>query len=50
MVLPVEGYRSAMEFMAAMQGSEGDTHWLMKGSAWNSIRKLSYVNLFKLNG
>ncbi|KAB8312661.1 hypothetical protein EH228_06180 [Erwinia endophytica] len=30
MVLPVDGYRSATEFMAAMQGSEGDTHWLMK--------------------
>ncbi|WP_312626947.1 pesticin C-terminus-like muramidase [Scandinavium sp.] len=30
MVLPVDGYRSAKEFMAAMQGSEGDTHWLMK--------------------
>ena len=29
-VLPVDGYRSATEFMAAMQGSEGDTHWLMK--------------------
>lgn len=30
MVLPVDGYRSAMEFMEAIQGSEGDTHWLMK--------------------
>nr|WP_314423557.1 pesticin C-terminus-like muramidase [uncultured Erwinia sp.] len=30
MVLPIDGYRSAKEFMAAMQGSEGDTHWLMK--------------------
>lgn len=30
MALPVDGYRSAMEFMTAMQGSEGDTHWLMK--------------------
>jgi len=30
MVLPVDGYRSAKEFMEAMQGSEGDTHWLMK--------------------
>ncbi|WP_324663135.1 glucosaminidase domain-containing protein [Enterobacter bugandensis] len=30
MVLPVDGYRSATEFMEALQGSEGDTHWLMK--------------------
>lgn len=30
MVLPVDGYRSATEFMEAIQGSEGDTHWLMK--------------------
>jgi len=30
MILPVDGYRSATEFMTAMQGSEGDTHWLMK--------------------
>lgn len=30
MVLPIAGYRSAKEFMEAMQGSEGDTHWLMK--------------------
>lgn len=30
MALPVDGYRSATEFMAAMQGSEGDSHWLMK--------------------
>ncbi|MCW1877696.1 glucosaminidase domain-containing protein [Erwinia sp. INIA-01] len=30
MVLPIDGYRSAKEFMEAMQGSEGDTHWLMK--------------------
>lgn len=30
MVLPVDGYRSATEFMAATQGSEGDAHWLMK--------------------
>lgn len=30
MVLPVDGYHSAAEFMAAMQGSRGDTHWLMK--------------------
>ena len=30
MVLPIDGYRSATEFMEAMQGSEGDTHWLMK--------------------
>ena len=30
MVLPVDGYRSATEFMAAMQGSDGDSHWLMK--------------------
>ncbi|MCC4107085.1 hypothetical protein [Serratia ureilytica] len=32
MVLPVDGYRSATEFMTAMQGSRGDTHWLMKQS------------------
>lgn len=30
MVLPVDGYRSATEFMEALQGSEGDTFWLMK--------------------
>ncbi|EOL8878636.1 hypothetical protein ACM9PQ_003268 [Enterobacter mori] len=30
MVLPIDGYRSATEFMEALQGSEGDTHWLMK--------------------
>lgn len=30
MVLPVDGYLSAAEFMAAMQGSRGDIHWLMK--------------------
>jgi len=30
MVLPVAGYRSAKEFMEAMQGSEGDTYWLIK--------------------
>ncbi|MDQ1212381.1 pesticin C-terminus-like muramidase [Pantoea anthophila] len=30
MVLPVDGYHSAAAFMAAMQGSRGDTHWLMK--------------------
>lgn len=30
MVLPVDGYRSVTEFMAAMQGSQGNTHWLMK--------------------
>lgn len=30
MVLPVDNYRSAKEFMEAIQGSEGDTYWLMK--------------------
>lgn len=30
MVLPIDGYRSASEFMAAMQGSKGDSYWLMK--------------------
>jgi hypothetical protein len=36
MVLPVDGYRSATDFMAAMQGSEGDAHWLMKkGEHWH---------------
>lgn len=30
MVLPVDGYRSAADFMAAIQGSKGDTYWLMK--------------------
>ncbi|MFW0697062.1 hypothetical protein [Pantoea sp. R13S299] len=30
MVLPVDGYHSAAAFMAAMQGSRGDTYWLMK--------------------
>lgn len=30
MVLPVDGYRSATEFMAAMEGTEGGSHWLMK--------------------
>ncbi|WP_312624745.1 EF-hand domain-containing protein [Scandinavium sp.] len=30
MVLPIDGYRSTSEFMAAMQGSKGDSYWLMK--------------------
>ncbi|WP_317179851.1 glucosaminidase domain-containing protein [Lelliottia amnigena] len=30
MVLSIDGYRSASEFMAAMQGSKGDSYWLMK--------------------
>lgn len=30
MVLPVDGYLSATEFMEALQRSEGDTYWLMK--------------------
>ncbi|WP_324286176.1 glucosaminidase domain-containing protein [Enterobacter hormaechei] len=30
MVLPVNGYSSATGFMEALEGTEGDTHWLMK--------------------
>ncbi|WP_237932809.1 hypothetical protein, partial [Buttiauxella sp. S19-1] len=36
MVLPVDGYRSARELMEAMQGTQGDTYWLLKpGEYWH---------------
>ncbi|MGK7245300.1 hypothetical protein ACSPAH_06475 [Buttiauxella agrestis] len=36
MVLPVDGYRSATDFMEAMQGTASDAYWLLKpGEFWH---------------